>query len=91
MTSSPARQHGCNPAAATKYTVTGAQSLGVLDHETDPADADWTSELLTGSEDTTMSFGKRELHPKPLAKLEKVSNKLSGWPSSSASKSSVTG
>jgi len=63
-------------ALATKYTVNSAQSLGVPTLDADPADADWTSELLTGSEDTTLSFGKRELHPKPLAKLEKISNKL---------------
>lgn len=63
-------------ALATKYTVSSAQSLGVPTLDADPSDADWTSELLIGSEDTTLSFGKRELHPKPLAKLEKVSNKL---------------
>jgi HK97 family phage major capsid protein len=42
----------------------------------DPDDADWTSELGTGNEDGAMSFGKRELTPKPLAKRIKVSNKL---------------
>jgi HK97 family phage major capsid protein len=42
----------------------------------DPADADWTSELGTGNEDSSMNFGKRELNPKPLAKRIKVSNKL---------------
>ena len=34
------------------------------------------NELGTGNEDTSMSFGKRELSPKPLAKRIKVSNKL---------------
>lgn len=61
---------------ATKNTVTNAQSLGVPTLAADPADADWTSELGTGNEDSTMSFGKRELSPKPLAKRIKVSNKL---------------
>lgn len=60
---------------ATKYR-TAAQSLGAPSLDADPADADWTSELATGSEDSTMAFGKRELAPKPLAKLIKVSNKL---------------
>lgn len=61
---------------ATKNQVTQAQSLGVPTLAADPADADWTSELGTGNEDSTMSFGKRELNPKPLAKRIKVSNKL---------------
>lgn len=61
---------------ATKYRITKAEALGVPKLAADPADADWTSELAVGSEDTTMAFGKRELHPHPLAKLIKVSNKL---------------
>lgn len=61
---------------ATKFQVADAQSLGVPSLDADPADADWTSEILTGSEDSTMAFGKRELHPHPLAKRIKVSNKL---------------
>lgn len=61
---------------ATKNTVTNAQSLGMPYLAADPADAGWTSEILIGSEDSTMSFGKRELNPKPLAKYIKVSNKL---------------
>ena len=42
----------------------------------DPDDADWTSELGTGSEDSTMAIGKRELRCKPLAKRIKVSRDL---------------
>lgn len=61
---------------ATTYTVTNADAMGVPTLENDPADADWTSELATGSEDSTMSFGKRELRPHPLAKRIKVSRKL---------------
>lgn len=61
---------------ATTLTVTSADSLGVPTLETDPADADWTSELATGSEDSSMDFGKRELQPHPLAKRLKVSRKL---------------
>jgi HK97 family phage major capsid protein len=61
---------------ATKYVVANAQTLGAPSLDNDPADSDWTSELATGTEDTTMSFGKRELTPHPLAKRLKVSNKL---------------
>lgn len=61
---------------ATVYAVPNAQSLGVPTLETDPADADWTSELLTGNEDSSMAFGQRSLHPHPLAKRIKLSNKL---------------
>lgn len=59
---------------ATKIPVPTAQSLGAPQLTADPADADWTSELATGSEDSTMAFGKRKLHPHPLAKRIKVSN-----------------
>ena len=61
---------------ATKNTVTNAQSLGMPYLAADPADAAWTSELAIGNEDSSMTFGKRELNPKPLAKYIKVSNKL---------------
>lgn len=61
---------------ATKFVVTDAQTLGAPSLDADPADSDWTSELSTGNEDTTMAFGKRELTPHPLAKRLKVSNKL---------------
>ncbi len=61
---------------ATVRTVLNAQSLGIPTIESDPADADWTSEVATGNEDSTLSAGRRELHPHPLGKLIKVSNKL---------------
>lgn len=60
---------------ATKYTVTQSESLGVPTLDTDFDDADWTTELATGSDDD-LGFGKRELRPHPLAKRVKVSNKL---------------
>lgn len=63
-------------AKATKRTVTAAQSLGAPSLDADPADADWTSEIATGGEDSSMTFGKRELHPHPLAKRIKISRKL---------------
>lgn len=61
---------------ATVYAVPNADSLGAVVLENDPADADWTTELATGNEDSTMSFGKRELHPHPVAKRLKLSRKL---------------
>ncbi len=61
---------------ATKFTVATAQSLGAPSLDADPADADWTSELATGNEDSTMAFGKRELYPRPVAKRLKASNRL---------------
>jgi HK97 family phage major capsid protein len=61
---------------ATKHSIPTAASLGAVSLDSDPADADWTSEIATGSEDSTMGFGKRELVPQALAKRIKVSNKL---------------
>jgi HK97 family phage major capsid protein len=61
---------------ARGFQVTNAASLGAPVLDTDPADADWTTELETGGEDSSMDFAKRELNPYPLAKLLKVSNKL---------------
>lgn len=61
---------------ATKHLVTNADGVGMPSLDADPADADWTSEIGTGSEDSSMQFGRRELKPYPLAKRIKVSNKL---------------
>ncbi len=61
---------------ATKFPVPFAASLGAVSLDADPADSDWTSEIQTGNEDSSMAFGKRELAPNPLAKRIKVSNKL---------------
>ena len=52
------------------------RALGVPSLDNDPADPAWTAEIGTGDEDSTMSFGKRELFPHPLAKRLKVSNKF---------------
>lgn len=61
---------------ATVLPVMNADSLGVPSLDADLADSDWTVELDTGTDDTAMTFGKRELHPHPLAKGIKVSRKL---------------
>ena len=60
----------------TVRAVRNAQALGFPSLDTDPADSDWTSELATGSEDSSMALGGRELHPHPLAKRLKISGKL---------------
>lgn len=61
---------------ARAITVTGADSLGIPKLDNRPADPTWVSELSAGSEDSTLSFGKRELRPQPLAQYIKVSKKL---------------
>jgi HK97 family phage major capsid protein len=61
---------------ATVYPLDKAESLGVPTIETDIADSDWTSEVATGSEDTSLKPGKRELKPLPLAKRIKVTRTL---------------
>lgn len=61
---------------ASKFTLNSAASLGAPALDTDISDADWTTELGTGSEDSSMATGKRELTPHPLAKRIKVSEKL---------------
>ncbi len=61
---------------ATVYPLDKAESLGIPTIETDIADSDWTSEVATGSEDTALKPGKRELKPLPLAKRIKVTRTL---------------
>ncbi len=61
---------------ATVFQVRDASSMGTPSLDTDPSDADWTSELATGNEDTAMRFGKRSLKPNPLAKRIKLSRTL---------------
>lgn len=61
---------------ATVLPLTSSLSVGRPSLDADPADADWTSEIATGSLDSTMAFGGRELTPHPLAKRIKISNKL---------------
>jgi HK97 family phage major capsid protein len=60
---------------ARKFQLAQAASLGVPSLDTDLDDLDWTAELLTGSLGT-ITLGKRELRPHPLAKRVKVSKTL---------------
>jgi HK97 family phage major capsid protein len=61
---------------ANVIAVPNADSLGLVSLDNDPADPTWTHELDIGTEDSNMSFGKRELQPHPLAKHIKVSRTL---------------
>lgn len=61
---------------ATIITCPNAHSLGAPALDNDVGDPEWGSELNFGSEDSTMSFDKRELTPHPLARYIKVSKKL---------------
>lgn len=61
---------------ATTYRLQQSQSLGAVSLDTDISDPEWTAEIKTGSEDSDMAFGRRELKPNPLAKRIKISNKL---------------
>lgn len=60
----------------TLLPLTNAESITAPSLENDPADPTWTSELSTGSADSTMSFGKRRLTPHPLAQRILVSRTL---------------
>lgn len=60
---------------ARKFTLRQAKSLGVPTLEQDFIDAEWTTELKTGSNDD-LKVGKRELRPHPLAKRALLSNTL---------------
>ena len=60
----------------TQIPVMGSDSIGVPTLDADPADADWTSELETGSADSSMAFGKRNMEGHPLAKRILISRKL---------------
>lgn len=59
-----------------KFQIPQAQSLGAPSLAADPADPDWTTELAIGGKDSTMAFGRRELHPWPIAKYLYISDKL---------------
>lgn len=61
---------------ATKFILNTGDSLGFPSLDSDPGDAEWTAELKTGSNDDSMTFGKREFKPKPLARRIKVSRTL---------------
>ncbi|MFD6421714.1 phage major capsid protein [Streptomyces sp. NPDC060198] len=69
---------------ATVQKLTTAASLGVPTLDTDLGDAEWTTEIGTGSQDDALRFGRRELSPNPMAKRVKISRTLLRLTSGSA-------
>lgn len=63
-------------AMANVIPMSNAASIGIPSLDADPGDADWTTELSTGSNDDDMRFGKRVMQPHPMAKRIKVSQQL---------------
>lgn len=61
---------------ATVHPLTKAAALRVSTKTADVDDAEWTTELLTGTLDTGLAFGARDLEPELLVKGIKVSDKL---------------
>ena len=62
---------------ATIFESPNAESLGVPDiSDNDFGDPTWTAEILTGAEDDSLAFTRREMRPHPLARRILVSNKL---------------
>lgn len=61
---------------ATVFTLKKAAQLMFPKQTTRIADADWTTEILTGNEDSTLAFGQLILDTAPLAKRIKISETL---------------
>ena len=61
---------------STIQKITTSDEIGVPELADDIADFDWTTEIKTGTEDTTMDFAKRTMKGHPMAKRIKVSEKL---------------
>lgn len=61
---------------ATQVQCRNARSLGAGAMDTEPADADWTSEIQSIPEETDMNAEKRSWHPHDLSKMVKVSRKF---------------
>lgn len=56
--------------------IGNAQSLGFPFRNVEATDASWTAEITAATEDTTLTFGRREFKPNKLAKLIKASRTL---------------
>ena len=56
-------------AAGAITTVTDAQKLGIRKRITDMSDANWTTEVAAVTEDTSMTFDRRDLEPQLCSKL----------------------
>lgn len=58
------------------YRLTRSDEIEIPARSTDIGDLTWTTELGTGSADSSLDFGNRSLKPKPLARRILVSRKL---------------
>lgn len=63
-------------AGATKYQLGSFANLGIPTLSANPDDADWTTEVQSVTDDSSLAFGKRTMAPNVLSKLIKVSMKL---------------
>jgi len=63
---------------ATVISGVSPSGIGIPSYDTDPGDADWTSEVLAedADEDDAMTFGNREMIPQDLMKVIAVSRKM---------------
>ncbi|MCK6475331.1 MAG: phage major capsid protein [Phycisphaerales bacterium] len=61
---------------ATVYAIPTSKSLGAVSLDADPDDGEWTAECKTGSADTAMKFGRRQLNPSRLSKSILLSRDL---------------
>lgn len=57
-------------------TLGNAQSLGFPYRATEAVDADWTTEVGNTSEETTLTYGRKEFKPYRLTKMIKISRTL---------------
>jgi len=63
-------------AAATSFNTNNANGIGTPTLETPPGRPVMITEIKAATEDTAMTFGKRELLPHPASQLIKISDKL---------------
>ena len=61
---------------ATVHTLTSAASLGCPTVNSNLSDAEWKTEIQEATEDTALTFGRRDLTPHRHTSLVKVSNQL---------------
>lgn len=61
---------------ARMWQMPKAETIEVPERANRMGDLTWTAEIKTGSEDSSLDFGKRNLFPHPMARRIKVSNTL---------------
>jgi HK97 family phage major capsid protein len=61
---------------ATVFPLTHGESMGAPALDTDIADPTWTAEISSVTETSDLAFGRRELKPRQIAQLVKISRRL---------------